>query len=149
MWYEAKSLTGVTMHSVCMHMAACRQVNIACTRVRHAAASYLHAKPYTRVLSKLVMLQIQPKNNNFGRSASLSCQACQQALICGLQPCWLSRWSEKAVKQLEEAAQSIPEGHLKVHMLPNAGHWVHADNPQGLLDMIEPAMQQIGDTKQR
>lgn len=59
------------------------------------------------------------------------------------------RWSEKAVKQLEEAAQSIPEGHLKVHMLPNAGHWVHADNPQGLLDMIEPAMQQIGDTKQR
>lgn len=27
-------------------------------------------------------------------------------------------------------------GSTKIHLLPNAGHWVHMDNPKGLIDMI-------------
>lgn len=29
-----------------------------------------------------------------------------------------------------------PETRAQVHILENAGHWVHVDNPQGLLDML-------------
>ncbi|KAK9811190.1 hypothetical protein WJX73_009216 [Symbiochloris irregularis] len=45
------------------------------------------------------------------------------------------RWTEKAIADLEDA-QKEAQGCLKLHVLPNAGHWLHADNPQGLLDMM-------------
>lgn len=45
------------------------------------------------------------------------------------------RWTEKAILDLEDAAKEA-HGCLKLHVLPNAGHWLHADNPQGLLDMM-------------
>ena len=29
-------------------------------------------------------------------------------------------------------------GH-EVHLLPNSGHWVHTDNPDGLFDILAPS----------
>ena len=28
----------------------------------------------------------------------------------------------------------------QVHLLPDAGHWVHADNPEGLLKIMSPSL---------
>jgi pimeloyl-ACP methyl ester carboxylesterase len=42
------------------------------------------------------------------------------------------RWSgadENLIHQL---------GH-RVHLLPNSGHWVHSDNPDGLFDIMAPS----------
>ncbi|KAI3997241.1 hypothetical protein MKX01_009085 [Papaver californicum] len=30
------------------------------------------------------------------------------------------------------------EGKVSVHLLPKSGHWVHVDNPKGLLDIVAP-----------
>jgi pimeloyl-ACP methyl ester carboxylesterase len=38
----------------------------------------------------------------------------------------------------ELAARSA--GAVQVHDLPKAGHWVHADDPEGLLDFMRPAL---------
>jgi len=50
------------------------------------------------------------------------------------------------VSQLQKAehaaaahASSGNGGHLHTHVLSNAGHWVHVDNPQGLMDMMLPS----------
>ncbi|GLC36320.1 hypothetical protein PLESTB_000774300 [Pleodorina starrii] len=39
-------------------------------------------------------------------------------------------------------------GH-RVHLLPNSGHWVHADNPLGLYDILAPSFGGSSDLKQR
>lgn len=42
----------------------------------------------------------------------------------------LQRVTDKPVDDLE--------GKVSVHVLPNAGHWVHVDNPKGLLEIVPP-----------
>lgn len=52
---------------------------------------------------------------------------------------WTMALEEKlhsAVEAAEEGAGSNRKGVLEVHTLQNAGHWVHMDNPDGLLKMV-------------
>lgn len=47
------------------------------------------------------------------------------------------------MSQLEQAQQSAGKSHpgqLHVHVLPNAGHWLHVDNPRGLMEMMLPSL---------
>jgi len=44
------------------------------------------------------------------------------------------RWSGN---MRERATQLAAAGRLRLHVLPNAGHWVHVDNPTGLLDLLQ------------
>lgn len=57
------------------------------------------------------------------------------------------RWTPHMLQQLQEAAgkwqelaSETPEavGELKMHVLENAGHWLQADNPDGLNALMEP-----------
>lgn len=32
--------------------------------------------------------------------------------------------------------QEGPEGKISLHVLPKSGHWVHVDNPKGLLEIV-------------
>lgn len=56
------------------------------------------------------------------------------------------RWTPKMLKQLTQCAERCGAikatgqrvGDLHLHMLPDAGHWLHADNPAGLQAMILP-----------
>jgi pimeloyl-ACP methyl ester carboxylesterase len=43
------------------------------------------------------------------------------------------RWSPEMRKRAE---QIQPESGVFVHHLPDAGHWVHVDNPTGLIDLM-------------
>eukprot|EP01025_Chloroclados_australasicus_P015342 TRINITY_DN17342_c0_g2_i1.p1 TRINITY_DN17342_c0_g2~~TRINITY_DN17342_c0_g2_i1.p1 ORF type:complete len:355 (-),score=16.30 TRINITY_DN17342_c0_g2_i1:156-1160(-) len=45
------------------------------------------------------------------------------------------RWTPDMISKLDECSQ-VSQGRLKVHILENAGHWLHTDNPQGLLDLV-------------
>lgn len=56
------------------------------------------------------------------------------------------RWTQETMSQLQKAehaaaahASSGNGGHLHTYVLSNAGHWVHVDNPQGLMDMMLPS----------
>ncbi|XP_011094297.1 protein ABHD11 isoform X2 [Sesamum indicum] len=56
------------------------------------------------------------------------------------------RWNQDVIQQLEHlSAKGVNEneGKVLVHVLPNAGHWVHVDNPKGLLDIIAPKVASI------
>lgn len=51
------------------------------------------------------------------------------------------RWNTDVLRQLETlASKQVDEskGKVSVHVLPNAGHWVHVDNPKGLLEIVAP-----------
>lgn len=51
------------------------------------------------------------------------------------------RWDSDIIEQLEHVAarrDDATKGKVSVHVLPNAGHWVHVDNPKGLLDIVAP-----------
>lgn len=56
------------------------------------------------------------------------------------------RWDPGVVQQLESlvAAQKVDQsegkGKVSVHLLPKAGHWVHVDNPKGLVEIMTPKM---------
>ncbi|KAF8397920.1 hypothetical protein HHK36_016846 [Tetracentron sinense] len=53
------------------------------------------------------------------------------------------RWSSDVVQQLESLASRRRDGSVgkvSVHVLPNSGHWVHMDNPKGLLDILAPSI---------
>eukprot|EP00892_Ulva_mutabilis_P012229 jgi/Ulvmu1/9379/UM051_0006.1 len=50
------------------------------------------------------------------------------------------RWSGGAAERIKAL------GHA-VHLLRDAGHWVHTDNPQGLLDIMAPAFGQRDDVR--
>ncbi|KAJ0969723.1 hypothetical protein J5N97_022600 [Dioscorea zingiberensis] len=49
------------------------------------------------------------------------------------------RWHQHDLQKLESLAKKerrSDEGKVSVHVLPNSGHWVHVDNPKGLLEII-------------
>lgn len=51
------------------------------------------------------------------------------------------RWDQDTVQRLENLAsrkQDDSEGKVAVHVLPKAGHWVHVDNPRGLVQILAP-----------
>ncbi len=43
------------------------------------------------------------------------------------------RWTGEVIRKLDELP---PSARGSVHVLPNAGHWVHVDNPKGLTDLL-------------
>lgn len=49
------------------------------------------------------------------------------------------RWTPQSLKELDKAQQAADDSQLRIHVLPNAGHWVHVDNPHGLLDVMLPS----------
>ncbi|PIN24635.1 putative alpha/beta hydrolase [Handroanthus impetiginosus] len=56
------------------------------------------------------------------------------------------RWSRDVIQQLDHLASKQvdeAEGKVSVHVLPNAGHWVHVDNPKGLLEIVAPRITSI------
>ena len=44
------------------------------------------------------------------------------------------RWSPELITALEGLPAGAPG---RLHLLPDAGHWLHADNPAGLLDLLD------------
>uniref|UniRef100_A0A1D1Y8K3 Abhydrolase domain-containing protein 11 n=1 Tax=Anthurium amnicola TaxID=1678845 RepID=A0A1D1Y8K3_9ARAE len=51
------------------------------------------------------------------------------------------RWSSHVVQRLESLTheqQGSDEGKTSLHVLPNSGHWVHVDNPKGLIEIMVP-----------
>ena len=51
------------------------------------------------------------------------------------------RWVPDDVQRLKALAkrESKPDvGKVSLHVLPNSGHWVHVDNPKGLLEIMVP-----------
>ena len=51
------------------------------------------------------------------------------------------RWVPDDVQRLKALAkrESKPDvGKVSLHALPNSGHWVHVDNPKGLLEIMVP-----------
>lgn len=56
------------------------------------------------------------------------------------------RWTKGMEDKLQQAADEAAaggadKGTLKLHTLPDAGHWLHVDNPDGLLDMVSSGCQ--------
>ncbi|KAF9594384.1 hypothetical protein IFM89_030986 [Coptis chinensis] len=52
------------------------------------------------------------------------------------------RWSPSVVQRLESLADNS-NGKISVHLLPKSGHWVHVDNPKGLLEIVAPSLKTI------
>lgn len=49
--------------------------------------------------------------------------------------------SDRIDAAMRQRLLALPqESRCHVHVLPNAGHWVHVDNPDGLLDMMRGAL---------
>ncbi|XP_057549591.1 uncharacterized protein LOC130827762 [Amaranthus tricolor] len=51
------------------------------------------------------------------------------------------RWQPHVVQRLRALSnkeRDKSEGTFSLHVLPKAGHWVHVDNPKGLLDIVAP-----------
>ncbi|XP_021766526.1 protein ABHD11-like [Chenopodium quinoa] len=51
------------------------------------------------------------------------------------------RWDPYVIQRLESLTRKErdgSEGKFSLHVLPKAGHWVHVDNPKGLLDIVAP-----------
>ncbi|XP_021851800.1 uncharacterized protein [Spinacia oleracea] len=51
------------------------------------------------------------------------------------------RWDSHVVQRLETLAKKErdgSEGIFSLHVLPKSGHWVHVDNPKGLLEIVAP-----------
>jgi esterase len=40
----------------------------------------------------------------------------------------------------ERLRRLAARGHVRVHEMPNAGHWLHTDDPEGLLAMLAPIL---------
>lgn len=61
------------------------------------------------------------------------------------------RWDSASVQVIEEAVSRTADpsphhGTTRFFELPDAGHWVHTDNPRGLLDMVLPSLQEAAGT---
>lgn len=57
------------------------------------------------------------------------------------------RWDPDVIQRLESLAAregNDSQGKVSVQVLPNAGHWVHVDNPKGLLDIVAPKLASLG-----
>jgi pimeloyl-ACP methyl ester carboxylesterase len=51
------------------------------------------------------------------------------------------RWVPDDVQRLKALARRESKtdiGKVSLHVLPNSGHWVHVDNPKGLLEIMVP-----------
>ncbi|XP_065857746.1 uncharacterized protein [Euphorbia lathyris] len=51
------------------------------------------------------------------------------------------RWDQDVIKRIEKLADrkgNESEGKVSHYVLPNSGHWVHVDNPKGLLEIVAP-----------
>lgn len=51
------------------------------------------------------------------------------------------RWDRDVIQRLESLSSrrgDESEGKFSLHVLPNSGHWVHVDNPKGLLEIVAP-----------
>ncbi|XP_008243519.1 PREDICTED: protein ABHD11-like isoform X2 [Prunus mume] len=56
------------------------------------------------------------------------------------------RWDVEDIEQLESLANREgdgSEGKVSVHVLPESGHWVHVDNPKGLLEIVAPKISSL------
>ncbi|XP_068664015.1 uncharacterized protein [Aristolochia californica] len=56
------------------------------------------------------------------------------------------RWSLPKVQRLESLVndgERSDVGKFLMHVLPNSGHWVHVDNPKGLLEIMTPKFSSI------
>ncbi|XP_058115497.1 uncharacterized protein LOC131258288 isoform X3 [Magnolia sinica] len=57
------------------------------------------------------------------------------------------RWTPQVLQRLEGLAgkkHGSGKGKFLYRVLPNSGHWVHVDNPKGLLEIITPDIISIG-----
>jgi len=52
------------------------------------------------------------------------------------------RWNADLIDELHTTI-AISQDKARVHVLENAGHWLHADNPDGLLKLVVPSLIQI------
>lgn len=51
------------------------------------------------------------------------------------------RWHKNVLDKLtflSAKEREAKEGKVKLHVLPKSGHWVHVDNPKGLLELMVP-----------
>lgn len=55
------------------------------------------------------------------------------------------RWSKAELAQLDSVGEASG-GQVKVHVLADAGHWLHVENPNGLLSLISPALAKAPDS---
>ncbi len=53
------------------------------------------------------------------------------------------RWDAGVVRALESASAK-PGARVRFHVLPDAGHWLHVDNPEGLRAMVAPELVRLG-----
>lgn len=56
------------------------------------------------------------------------------------------RWDPDTIQRLEGVANRQgdgSEGNVSVRVLPNSGHWVHVDNPKGLLEIVAPKIDSV------
>lgn len=56
------------------------------------------------------------------------------------------RWDPATIQRLESLAtleRGPSEGNVTAHLLPKSGHWVHVDNPKGLLEIMAPKIDAI------
>ncbi|KAI4378543.1 hypothetical protein MLD38_016007 [Melastoma candidum] len=59
------------------------------------------------------------------------------------------RWDPDVVQRLERLAGRAKDpsfGKVSYHVLPKCGHWVHVDNPKGLLDLVMPSFASLKHT---
>lgn len=50
--------------------------------------------------------------------------------------------AEHSMRQWEPHEARMQAAKAHAHVLPNAGHWLHVDNPQGLVDLLAPIIKQ-------
>ncbi|PKI49353.1 hypothetical protein CRG98_030281 [Punica granatum] len=51
------------------------------------------------------------------------------------------RWDPETTQRLESLSsrgEDESRGKFSLHLLPDSGHWVHVDNPKGLLEIVAP-----------
>ncbi|XP_050944068.1 uncharacterized protein LOC127150402 [Cucumis melo] len=47
------------------------------------------------------------------------------------------------IERLSSKGSEESKGRVSAHVLPNSGHWVHVDNPKGLLDLVAPKISSL------
>jgi len=64
---------------------------------------------------------------------------CSMHLVRALKS---NRWDKESIKRLDEISKiSVLDdscGTTHIHELENAGHWLHAENPKGLIEIMAP-----------
>nr|GLL24708.1 protein ABHD11 [Ipomoea trifida] len=56
------------------------------------------------------------------------------------------RWEPEVIERLESLGSrksNEAEGKFSYHILPNSGHWVHVENPKGLLQIVAPKLSSL------